>query len=528
MKQETLEVHGYEKLDAVLRRIEPRLRANIRPALGYPTEALAARIAQKITMHITVPFLREGIRRYVADWPSFPSDDAAFTFDGITVAVGSGHVTPTAARVLRNSAEFLMLWLFYLGAWMLALVRGKRLAPCALVYGVPIADLSHGGNDGRFIDFCRRGPLVALREAKRLVVQAAGEVRETRPREACYVRLPLFATLSAQRLTLRQSGCFLLRHVSAVFYFFAGVVRNPIRCVLWRDVAEHAAGTALNDAGLIESIVITNTNWQQQFLWMNALENRRFSTYMALYSLNNHPIVYRSDRVTTNHPGISRLNVDEVWVWNDAYGALLKAEGVRARSMTVGPILWHLPERERADLRKEVPTICVFDVTPRTADSARALGAFKSYYNSDTAVRFIDDIVRAREIARERTGVELHIVLKHKRPRIAVDDARYFDHIDALRARAGSFEIVETDVSIYTLIAGSRAVIVPPYSSPAYVAAHMSVPALFYDATGEVIPTHAPHPLVGFLGDRDELALALAALVDQPAAAGATVERVIR
>lgn len=527
MKQETLEVYGYRKVDEAVRRIEVALPPSILPVLGYSADALVTRLAQKITMEITLPFLREGIRRYVGGEPSFPSDDGAFTCGEIAVDMKTGRARPEATLVLRSSAAFLMLWLAHLGGWLLSFVKGRGRVPAVLLYGVPEADLSYAGNDARFMKFCRHGPLAPLRDAKRLVIQTARRVIATRAEEVSYVRLPLLATLSSQRLGMRDSGYFLTQHISALVAFCMGLVRTRIHCLLWRDLAEHAAAAALDRAGLVQAVVITNTNWQQQFLWMNALPNRRFRSYLALYSLNNHVIVYKSDPVNSAHPALPHLKVDEVWAWNEPYRDLLAREGVTVPSVALEPILWYLPEPSVAHPAETVPTLCVFDVAPRTTASAQALGALVNYYNLETATRFIDDIVRAREDVRGRTGVELRIVLKHKRPPLAMHDSAYFDHVERLRATVASFELVDTDSNVYTLIGASRIVIVPPYSSPAYVAAHMGIPALFYDASREVLPTHAPHPLIRFVGNPGALAEAIAEIVAQPAERAA-VERVTR
>ncbi len=526
MKQETLELHGYGKLEGVLEQIERALSVRTPPALGYTSAALAARLVQKITMQITIPFLRDGIRRYLAGSPGFLSDQARFTSGDVTVDVASGRVRPSLNLLLRSAGAFALWWLAVLGAAILGLFSGTRRLPAALVFGVPESDLTHAGSDARFMDFCRRGPLRLLREAPAYAVQAAHPMNGTRPGEALYARHPLLALIAAQQLGAANRLFFFGEHVAAFGAFCARIARNPIDCLLWRDFAEHAAAAALNREGAIAGVVITNSNWQQQFLWMNALENRRFASYMALYSLNNHPIVYRGDPLSQNHPAIRRLKVDEVWVWNEPYARVLQAEGVAVPATVVGPILWYLPEPRSDPPKRAAPTICVFDVAPRTTEWARSLGALQNYYNPDTAVRFIDDIVRARDLVRDTTGVEARILLKHKRPPNAMHDAGYFDHVAKLRDTASRFELVETDANLYTLVADALAVVVPPYSSPAYVAADLGVPALFYDATGEVLPTHAAHPSIDFVSDRDALVRALGALV--AGATHQTVERVIR
>jgi len=512
VKQETLEVHGYKKLDEVIRQLEKRLPAHVRSTLGYSVDALVDRLAQKITMIMTVPFLREAVARHVNGSMSFPSDDTDFIAGGIEVDTATGNVRPQLHLLSRNLGAFLFLWLAFLAAWAASLWTGRRNPSALLLFGVAAADLTFKGNDARFMDYCRRGPLEPLRTAKKLVVHTPQRIVATRPAEATYTRLPLLHLFSTQRMRISSSLFFLAMHTRALVAFLWAVIRAPIHSVLWRDFAEHAAAAALNRAGSIEAVVITNTNWLQQLLWMNALEQRRFKCHMALYSLNSHAIVYRSDPVDHAYPGIRQLKVDEVWVWNEPYRARLAADGVTVQSVVVEPILWYLPETPRIETPADGITLCVFDVQPKTTEASRANGSLVNYYNTDTAIRFIDDILRARDRVAWQTAVDIRIVLKHKRPATWQHDPRYFEHIETLRTTASGFEVAPSDSNVYALISDSDLVIAPPYSSPAYVAAHVGVPAIFYDATAEVLPTHAPHPLIRFMDGYSALELAMARL----------------
>ncbi len=499
MKQETLEIRGYKKLDDVMRQLEKCLPAQVRPTLGYGVGTLVDRLCQKITMIMTVPFLREGVIRHINGSPSFPSDDRTFTAGDIMVETAVGHVRPRAQLLLRHVAQFLALWTAFVAAWAVSVVTARRSPPVLLLFGVAAADLMFKGNDARFIDFCRRGPLEPLRTAKRLIVHTPHKIIATRPEEATYTRFPLMHMFATQRIGLSSSLFFLAEHAHALWAFLSALVRAPIHSVLWRDFAEHAAAAALNRSRCIDTVVITNTNWLQQLLWMNALEARHFKCHMALYSLNSHAIVYRGDPVDHAYPGLRQLKVDDVWVWNEPYRARLAADGVTAPTVVVEPILWYLPECAQSEGLAEGITLCVFDVQPKTTEASRAGGSLVNYYNTDTAVRFLDDIVRARDRVAEQTGAEIRIVLKHKRPATWQHDPRYFDHVEKLLTTASGLELAPSDSNVYALISQSQLVIAPPYSSPAYVAAHVGVAAVFYDATGEVLPTHAPHPMIRFI-----------------------------
>jgi len=70
---------------------------------------------------------------------------------------------------------------------------------------------------------------------------------------------------------------------------------------------------------------------------------------------------------------------------------------------------------------------------------------------------------------------------------------------------------VETETNLYSLIAGAAVVVVIPYSSPAYVAAQLGVPAIYYDPSGEIVPSQEPHPGVQFVAGPEALLAALCA-----------------
>lgn len=516
MKPETLEIYGYKKIDDVIRRIEAWLATGSNEMLGYSAAASSKRLAQKIVAVLTVSFLQEGIRQYAGGKEHFPSDDGKFACAGLKIDARTGIATPDAKLLFRSMTAFVLLWLAVFGAWLLALATGKRFLPCVLLTGVPADDLSFRGNDQRFVRFCRNGTLPVLKGAKWLVVQAINRVNATCPEEIWYVRFPLLTVFASCKHGTARSFFFLKQHLAALFAYFHGVWLRPVNCLLWRDLAEHSAAATLSEGGLIDAVVITNSNWLQQLLWMSDLRNRRFKLYMALYSLNSSTIVYKDDPVSYGHPGIRHLRVDEIWIWNEAYRTVLARERVSPECRAVGPILWYLPENQRPSGIGREPTLCVFDVTPRSSEgSVAASGSYLNYYNVQNAIKFIDDILYARDKAAARLGVGIKIMLKHKRPPTRVHDARYFEHLDRVVSADASVTMASSDSNVYSLIADSILVIVPPCSSPAYVAGFLKVPAIFYDSSGNVLPTCAQDPMISFIDDREHLCDAVLRATDR-------------
>jgi polysaccharide biosynthesis PFTS motif protein len=284
----------------------------------------------------------------------------------------------------------------------------------------------------------------------------------------------------------------------------------PLALVI-NDCAHSALVDAVDASGGLESVVITNALYASQPLWMRG-PGRRFRVHMVWYSQNTIPPVLKADGLRANFPNYRHLSVDEHWVWTPSYAQRLRDMGVQAQLHTVGPLLWYLPERNR--IRRGL-TIALFDVTPVTAEFAKRNGLEGNYYATENMVSFLREAVRGCEVVAQRLGLEVSVVLKHKRPHGTAHDARYVAVVHELSVR-GRLKLVSPQTNLFSLIGGSAAVVVVPYSSPAYVASYMQIPAIFFDASGMLEPTHEPSLYVDFVsGDQALVTKLLSVLSEQ-------------
>ena len=365
-----------------------------------------------------------------------------------------------------------------------------------LVYGVPDANLRVEGSAKRFEDFCQNGPLDVLTRARKCIVQASRPVTSDNSQKFVYARFPLLTLFSLNQLRIMQSIGFIKEHVSVFYCFLSLILKCPIACLLWRDFAEHAVATAMNNNKLIEANIITNTNWLQQFLWMSDLSNRHFETYMALYSLNSSTLKFKDAPVAAAHPGIRHLRADLIWIWDAFYEEVLKQEGIFCKTEVVAPILWYLPNETIPRRNSEIRRICVFDVSPMSREALVSRGMLGSYYSTQTMKSYLDDILTAVCETKKKFECEIEVVLKHKRIRTLAHDDIYFNYVDELCASNGHLRLVDEDINLFTLIAQSDLVIVIPYSSPGYIANYLKIPTIFYDPTNEILKTNEiPSPI---------------------------------
>ncbi len=496
---------GYLAFDGVIRDIDRWLERQAPSVCGYSSNAVANRLTQRV-MEITLrSFMQEGARRYDAGIRTLPSQDRLMRCAGAVVNTATGKTRPSLVLLGRSVAEFLLHWAHTLFVHLLSSMHATRRSrgPAVVLFGVGSGDLKAGSSDARFIEYFRKGPIVPLARAQRLVVQAAGQATSSRPEFVSYSRRPLHALVRENPMGIGQFMGFLLQHFYALVSYFVAIVRCPLVSVLGMDFAYHAMVSCLNRRGLIECVVITYSNYLSQPLWMNDIPDRRFVSHMVWYAVNDVPPVYKADPVIAD-PGIRHIRVDEGWTWADWHVRDLKRLGVKGVMHVVGPILWYLPQPAQAGHSREDIRIAVFDVTPKSG-----LIHSYSYYCAENMTRFIEDIVCACAAIEQATGRRVRILLKHKRSYHSSNDPGYISLIKKISGPGQPVELLPLDTNMYSLISGCDLTLVIPYSSPAYVATSLGCQAIYYDPTMEVQPVYNKQPFLTFVAGRANLVNAM-------------------
>lgn len=506
---------GYDRFDKLLARIEAGVRASAPAALGYFEQIVAERPLQRIVELGLHPSMRAAALRHEAGKaPSLPAGDAE-ELGGLRIE--SGRVSLTAGAWLRSVGEFFVQWsraFYVMGRALFAPRESAVPLPATLLLGVGGEDLVAGGSDARFVEFCRKGPLPVLVEAKHVLVERAAPLASADPQLVAYVRHPLFEAARLRRPTVREIGRFLIGQMRAAGAFVRLAVAHPLSAILARDLAFHALVADLDRRGLVQAIVITNSHYHVQPLWMRALPERKFTTHLAWYSQNSIPFMYARDGVRSYLPNHRHICVDDIWVWTPGYAAYLRERGARGRIHVVGPILWYLappvpPPRERLQ-------IVVFDVTPQVPSFALQVGLSYNYYRASNVAQFVADIVQARDEVERALGQRVAVVLKHKRTPSAHHDPGYVASIREL-AQEGRITLVSPETDVYRLIQASSLTVVIPYSSPAYVSGQLGVPAIYYDPEGELVPSYEAASKIEFAAGRAALKAAMLRLLEDSA-----------
>jgi hypothetical protein len=500
----------YLQIDILVKANERWLDKVIKSTFGYSKPAICRRISQAVTIHLVGPFLRASIEGYLKGKTNPDEAQKEFKCGEMKIDGATGEITPTLRLKCSCIAKFMAWWLLIFLGFLRSVCNLKSgLGPATLVYGVPDANLRAGGTTQRFENFCNKGPLDVLSNARMNIVQVNSPIKGVRlSKKFRYSRYPLLKLFSSNRLSFAESLAFIFEHVRVFFGFLYLVIRQPIVCLLWQDFASHAAVTVINNKKLIKASIISNSNWTQQFLWMSDLPNRNYKTYMALYSLNSSAKQVKEAPHASNHPSIRHLRVDLIWIWDEFYEKILRLEGVLSKTQVVGPILWYLPEQNTLNLKSESLRISLFDISPMNKEYLLTLGMQDTYYSTQTMMDYLNDVLAAVDEVRQKQGYVIEITLKHKRkPSTAHHDFSYFDFVKNICENDPRIRLARDDANLYTLISVSDLVIVTPFSSPGYVAKFLDIPSLFYDPTDKILVSNEIVSPIRFASNRENLTL---------------------
>jgi hypothetical protein len=482
---------AYVAFEEAIRKAEPEAFARARACCGADRDEVARRLIQRVVELGLHEFIEACARRLDDGLDPLPDSRLGFSGGGMAIDA-NGRIRVRPELLVRSLALFAAHWGHALAVHVCAFFKPQQAARGAatLVHGVGLAELTRGGSDREFLEFCRMGPIAPLREARRYVVQALGAIGSANPAQCTYHRVPLFALALENPVGATGFSRFLLEHTRALLAYLRAVARFRAMCIIGRDFAYHASASRLDAQGLIENVIITNSNYSAQPLWMRRHAGRGHSTHMVWYSQNCIPFVYAFDPVRTQLPNHRHLAFDETWAWTEGFADYIRSVGVKAAIHVVGPIMFYLPEPDAGPRREGELRIMVFDVTPVRPEIARRIGLVYNYYSTDNVLGFIGDIVSAARNIEAQLGKKVRVALKHKRTHEPTRDPRYVAAIERLADDEGALELEPPEANVYSLAAAADVVIAVPYSSPVYVAQDAGTAALYYDATGELIPAH--------------------------------------
>ncbi|MDO9117202.1 MAG: polysaccharide biosynthesis PFTS motif protein [Nitrospira sp.] len=476
--------YSYAALSRRLDGIAPLAESWVFGFCGYSKKDVAWRFLQRCTELGVFRYTKISAEEFQATG-SFPSDDSTIDCGGLRF-ISNRQIRVSPSLFVRALLEYIVHWTHALVAVLLSLRFHQSHSRFTLLYGVGMADLTVEGSDHRFLDFCCNGNVEPLTNYDKMAVQATQPIRGTCPSRVRYGRFPLFLALGWRGLPVREWVRALRNHLVAMWSFVSAVICSPGLILLGRDAAYHAIAESLSRVGALQNIVLTNSNYFSQALWMWALPHRKHRLHLVWYSQNNYPVVYADDPVIAPIPNLRFVKADTQWVWTCAFKRFLVGLGSESEFKVIGPILWHLPSSSMQRSQR-LFKVAVFDVTPIDRATERLLGLVRSYYTNQTMTKFISDVVEISRRLESELGRKIEIVLKHKRIHGAIHAESYLSVVREL-AKTNQISILPPTTNLYDLIDSCDAVIAAPFSSPAYVGIARGRPTAWYDSTGSLCP----------------------------------------
>lgn len=510
------DAHIHNAFDGIVRAVERGLQKTPIRIGAYPEQVVAARTVQRIVELTQAAYARDFIKRCKRGEDPHTGGAARLELGGVYLDTATGAVGVSARRFLTSIAEYLgwATYAVFTICFRSTLHRSTAHGAATLVFGVGAEALFESVSDAGFVAYCEKGPIVPLSSARRLVVQAMSPQVSSRPGRISYDRFPLYALARATPAGVDARIRFAGAHVLAAGRFLIHAVRCPLTVLIAQDLAHDLLVKFLDAHKAIENVVITNSNFGKQPLWMRSAQ-RHYTVQMVWYSQNIIPFVHARHGIAADFPAYRHMAIDVAWVWTLEFADYLRGLGVHADFQVVGPILWQLPQAPEPVADKNEIRIAVFDVAPVRAEVATRIGVLNYYYSAQNMGAFLRGIATAAQAVESMTGKRVRILLKHKRAQGSIHDSSYQSVVDEL-STSGQLELVPPQTNMYAFLTPVDCAIVVPYSSPAYVASYLQKPSFFYDATAQLVPTYLPAANVGFAASPEALADAvLAALHGQ-------------
>lgn len=476
-------IHAYAAFDKYIDKVQQRLMPRLHPVLGCDTGTVCDRLMQRLVELTLGPYVTQLAKHVRDNKPFLHAESATINLDGIYIDTRSGAVDLTPQFFLNACLEFAVHWLHALYTILCigsTTFRGKA----TLVFGVGAESLFYEGNDHRFVEFCRKGPITPLAYATRLIIQSLTYTGSCSDNRVSYSRHP-FAQLAREiQLGRLQRALLLARHLMMPLRYLLNIIRFPILALLSRDFAVAPLMASLNQSGMIESVIFTNSNYSSQPIW--ARLSRLYKTHMIWYSQNVIPLAMKDDEFTKDFPIYRYMKIDMHWVWTSGFKLYLERSAAQAATINVvGPIMWYLPPID-LNKKKAIPNIVIFDVVPVDTTFSESIGILANYYSPQNMKLFLNLILKVTINLKKETDINFNLLLKHKRNHSNIHDKGYIELVDSA-VKNGDISLIPSNTNIYEVLSGDSLSIIVPYSSPAYIANSIGKSAIYFDPTQRLI-----------------------------------------
>lgn len=475
---------AYKEYDKHVIKTEHWLEGEIPSLANVDSQILHKRLGQKIVALTANSYIVLCSKRAQDNLPLNPTEKILI-LNGISLNTVNGEVKLMTNVIVRGIVEFFYEWIAVFLANIVSLVINTRQinSKSTLVFGIPKESLESGGNGDKFEAYCDQGQIGVLKTCSLKIVQSLSDVVISNEK-FWYVKRPVVKFVRQADLSFVDRIQLLIKQLFEPIIFLYRVAKCPLLSILGRDFGLFGTIKFLSAKNLIESVIITNSNHNDQYLWMRNSIEWGFRVHKIHYSQNSRPMVYKVDQLSVDHPILRHICVDEHWVWTPGYKTYLQSHGHLGEVHVVGPIMFYNIEKSSKRSGDKIK-VMIFDVTPVYEHVSKSIGIINNYYNSKNMMDFLSIIVKVTRELEIESGFKYELCLKHKRYFNKNHDVDYINYCNQL-AKEQQITLVDYDSNIFTLISESTMVISIPYTSTAYVASSLGVPSLYFDSSSEL------------------------------------------
>ena len=231
------------------------LQAGLDNSCGYDAAVLADRLTQRIVDIGLVPYAMAAHAGVQVDSRGLPSENTMIDCRRCVLHIGSGRITITSSQLLASTFEFLLHWFYCLVAITLGALTRQDSDAAVLVLDFADEQLFTEGSDERFIEYCRRGPIVPLRSGRRFFIAASARTTSSDPLVFTYCRHPLIALLLRARLGVVGRSQLLAEHLALLVKYHGAVFQTPALSLLAKEIAYGRISFGLDKHALLDAVV---------------------------------------------------------------------------------------------------------------------------------------------------------------------------------------------------------------------------------------------------------------------------------
>lgn len=336
------------------------------------------------------------------------------------------------------------------------------------------------GRDSRVKVICHSVPNIGPQIWARLPVQFCSSPF---PRLRSWGQRLSMWTWGVKTLALIVRHCF-MGMPNAAFMFGQAVLAAKVRTL---DPDQVAA-----------QFLFHNSNWIYRPLWTYEAEEKGASVDFYFYSTNSE-VFKLGDYDAPLMFGWAGMTWSRYLVWDryqvDFLYKALSRENVEY--LVVGPIPFEGRRGFFPSISSEGKFVSVFDVTPARTSVYQMLAIPFDYYVASVSENFLKDVCEAcRSVG--------HKVVWKKKRGIGSNIHKSYEKIANYLTASSDVSLIDSDVSPFSVIEKSFAVISMPFTSTAHIAKEMGIPAVYYDSTGSLYaddPASHGVEIVGSLGE---------------------------